>query len=36
LKTFPGWLARETYQVVHTDKFIERFELAAPEQGFKL
>lgn len=30
-----GWRARETYQVLSPDEFIESFELAAPGQDFK-
>jgi hypothetical protein len=31
-----GWRARESYQVVNPDEFIETFELAAPGRNFEL
>jgi len=32
----PGWKARETYQILSPDEFIEVFELAAPGNEFEL
>jgi hypothetical protein len=29
-----GWRARETYQIVNEDEYIETFELAAPGKDF--
>lgn len=31
-----GWRARETYQVLNADEFVEVFELAAPGKDFEL
>ena len=31
----PGWKARESYQILGPDEFIEIFELAAPEKEFE-
>ncbi|MCQ3936779.1 MAG: hypothetical protein DPW18_06990 [Chloroflexi bacterium] len=31
----PGWRARETYQIVNADEFIEIFELAEPGKEFE-
>jgi hypothetical protein len=31
-----GWRARETYQIHNDDEFIEIFELAAPDEDFKV
>jgi hypothetical protein len=32
----PGWRAKESYQILGPDEFIEVFELAAPEKDFKI
>ena len=32
----PGWRARETYQIMGPDSFLERFELAEPGKDFTL
>jgi hypothetical protein len=32
----PGWRARESYQVLGPDEFVEVFELAAPDKEFKI
>ena len=32
----PGWEARESYQILGPDEFLEVFELAAPGQGFEI
>ena len=32
----PGWRARETYQIVNDDEYIEIFELAAPGKTFSV
>jgi hypothetical protein len=32
----PGWQAKETYQILGPDEFVEVFELAAPGKGFKI
>ena len=31
----PGWRAKETYQLISADEFIETFELAAPGKDFE-
>jgi hypothetical protein len=31
-----GWRARETYQILNDEEFIETFELAAPEKDFEV
>jgi hypothetical protein len=32
----PGWQAKESYQIMGPDEFVEVFELAAPGKGFKI
>ena len=32
----PGWKARESYQVLGSDEFIEVFELAGPDKDFEV
>jgi len=32
----PGWRARETYQIIGNDEYIETFELAAPGKDFSV
>jgi hypothetical protein len=32
----PGWLARETYQILSPDEFVEVFEIAGPGKGFEV
>jgi hypothetical protein len=32
----PGWEARESYQILGPDEFVEVFELAAPGKGFEI
>jgi hypothetical protein len=32
----PGWIARETYQILNPDDFVEVFELAGPGKEFEV
>lgn len=32
----PGWKAKESYQIMGQDEFVEVFELAAPGKGFEI
>ena len=32
----PGWQARETYQILGPDEFVEIFELAVPDKNFEV
>lgn len=32
----PGWKARETYQVISPDEFVETFELASGADGYQV
>ena len=32
----PGWIARETYQILNPDEFVEVFELAGPGKEFEV
>jgi hypothetical protein len=32
----PGWRAKESYQILGPDEFVEIFELAAPDKDFKI
>lgn len=37
IENFPaGWKAKETYQLLKDDEFVETFELAAPNKNFKV